>query len=150
MAQGFSLSQPKVFQCQNCREFINTELTNCPYCGVILNLEAATAAADNQSNVAKACSDANFLKIMARALVLFFVLSFVPFLPLVGYGSLILFLAVPVMLVRWWIKYRKLQTADPDYEKAKRDTIIAAVIWSGVIVLWIAAGVIQGLLLMNR
>ncbi len=68
MAQGFSLSQPQVFQCQNCREFINTSMTHCSYCGVAINAEAATAAADIQANVAKACSDANFLKIMARAI----------------------------------------------------------------------------------
>ena len=150
MAQGFSLNQQQVFQCQNCREFINTGLTNCPYCGVMINLEAATAAADNQANVAKACSDANFLKLMARALAGFFLLSFVPFVPLVGWGSLILFIAVPIMLVRWWIKYRNLQTSDPDYERARRDTIIAAVIWCAVVVVWVAANVIQVLLLMNR
>jgi hypothetical protein len=79
MAQGFSLSQPQVFQCQNCREFINTSMTNCTYCGVAINAEAATAAADVQANVAKACSDANYLKIMARALVVFFLLSFLLF-----------------------------------------------------------------------
>ena len=151
MAQGFSLSQPQVFQCQNCREFINTAMTNCPYCGVVINAEAATAAADVQSNVAKACSDANFLKIMARAQAAFFLISFIPILGgFAGWGFLFLLIAVPVMLVRWWIKYRKIQTADKDYETAKRDTIIAAVIWSGLIVLWLALGVIQAFLLMNR
>ena len=150
MAQGFSLNQPQVFQCQNCREFINTGLTNCPYCGVMINLEAATAAADVQANVAKACSDANFLKIAARALAVFFGLSFVPFLPMVGLASLIMLIVVPILLVRWWVKYRNLQTADQDYEKARRETIIAAVIWSGVIVVWLAASVIQAFLLLNR
>jgi len=143
MAQGFSLSQSQVFQCQNCREFINTSMTHCSYCGVAISAEAATAAADVQANVAKACSDANFLKIMARALVVFFLLDLIPFVPLVGWASLFLLVAVPVMLVRWWVKYRTLQTADDDYEKAKRDTVIAAVIWSAVAVVWFLLLMIQ-------
>ncbi len=143
MAQGLSLSQPSVFQCQNCREFINTSMTHCSYCGVAINAEAATAAADIQANVAKACSDANFLKIMARAQLVFFLLNLIPFLPLVGWGFIILLVAVPIMLVRWWIKYRDIQTGDQDYEKAKRDTIIAAVIWSALVVVWIVIGTIQ-------
>jgi len=141
MVQGFSLSQPQVFQCQNCREFINTSMTNCSYCGVAINAEAATAAADVQANVAKACSDANYLKIMARALGVFYLLNLIPFLPLVGWGFLVLLIGVPIMMVRWWVKYSKLQTSDADYEKAKRDTIIAAVIWSALAVLWMTISI---------
>lgn len=151
MAQDFSLSQPQVFQCQNCREFINTGMTNCSYCGVVINFESASAAADVQSKVAKACSDGNFLKIMARALVVFFVVSFVPIVGgIAGWGSLFMFLAVPVMLVRWWIKYNGIQTGDKDYESAKKDTIIAAVTWCGVVVVWFLAFVIQVFLAMQR
>lgn len=151
MAQDFSLSQPQVFQCQNCREFINTSMTNCSYCGVVINLESATAAADVQSKVGKACSDGNFLKIMARALPVFFLASMIPFVGgIAGWGFLFLLIAVPVMLVRWWIKYNSIQTADQDYESARRDTIISAVIWCGVIVVWLAASFIQAFLLMQR
>lgn len=151
MPQDFSPGQPQVFQCQNCREFINTSMTNCPYCGVEISLEAATAAADVQSKVAKACSDANFLKIMARALAIFFLASLVPFVGgIAGWGFLFLLIAVPVMLVRWWIKYSGIQTSDQDYEGAKRNTIISAVTWCGVVVVWLAASVIQAFLLAQR
>lgn len=150
MAQDFSLGQAQVFQCPNCREFINASMANCSYCGVAINYESAMAAADVQAKVGQACSDASYLKITARALVLFYALSWVPFLPLVGWGSLILMIAVPVMLVRWWVKYSKLQTGDPDYEKAKRDTIIAAVIWSAVIAISFIAFAIQVVLAMRE
>lgn len=148
MAQDFALNQPQAFQCPNCREFINASMSNCSYCGVAINYDSAIAAANIQSKVGQACSDASYLKITARAFVVFYLLSWVPFLPLVGWGSLILFIAVPVMLIRWWVKYSKLQTADPDYEKAKRDTIIAAVIWSALTALWFIIVAIQILLAM--
>lgn len=150
MAQGLSLGQPQVFQCPNCREFINVSMTHCSYCGVAINPEAASAAADIQAKVAQACSDANYLKIMARALAAFYLLNWIPFMPLVGWGFLILLVVVPVMLVRWWVKYRDIQTGDQDYEKAKRDPIIAAVIWSAVAVLWLAVSVVQAILIRSR
>lgn len=150
MAQDFSLNQTQVFQCQNCREFINTAMTNCSYCGVVINPESATTAADVQSKVGKACSDGNFLKIMARALVVFFLVSLVPIVGgLAGWGFLFLLIAVPVMLVRWCIKYNGLQTGDKDYEVAKRNTIISAVIWCGVVVAWLAASLIQALQMLH-
>lgn len=151
MAQDFSLSQPQVFQCQNCREFINTSMSNCPYCGVAINFEAASAAADNQAKVAKACSDASYLKIMARAQVAFFLISWIPIIGgFAGWGFLFLLIVLPVLLVRWWVKYRNLQTADSDYKKAKRDTIIASVVWSALVVLWLIAGMIQFLLIARQ
>lgn len=151
MSQDFSLSQPKVFQCQNCREFINTSMSNCSYCGVEVNLETATAAADVQSKVAKACSDASFLKVAARALAVFFLASMIPIVGgIAGWGFVILLIAVPIMLIGWWLQHKGLQTADADYEAAKRDTVISAVIWCGVVVVWLAAGVIQAFLLAQR
>lgn len=141
-----SLTQAQVFRCRNCREVINTAMTNCAYCGVAIDHEAAQAAADVQEFVGRACSDASYVKIAARALGGFFLLNLIPFLPLVGWATLILLIVVPVLLVRWWIKYRRIQTSDPDYEKARRDTIIAAVIWSAVLVVGFGLSVVQALL----
>ena len=67
MANGVSLGQPQVFQCPNCREFINTTMTHCSYCGVSVDAHAAHTAAQNQQVVASACHDANYAKILARA-----------------------------------------------------------------------------------
>jgi len=150
MAYSISLNQPQVFQCQNCREFINTSMTLCTYCGVTINASAAAAAADIQTSVANACSEASFLKIMARAQVAFFVFSLIPLIGgFAGWGFLFLLIAVPVMLIRWWVKYRNLQTGDKDYEKAKRNTIIAAVIWSAGVVVWLVISALQVLVLIG-
>lgn len=145
------LSQAQVFQCPICREIINTSMTNCPYCGVEINPEAAQTAADTQSRVAEACSNASYLKIMARAMVGFFLASWLPFIGGIGgWGFLAMLVLIPILLVRWWIKYRNLQTADPDFEEARRNTIVAFAIWSGIVVVWFAAGLIQAFLLTLR
>lgn len=80
---------------------------------------------------------------LARAELVCFVLSFVPFASFALYGFMILLPGVPMLWVRWWVKYHNLQTSGQDYENAKRDVIAAAVIWSGVIAVWMAAGVLQ-------
>ena len=158
MAQGFSLNQSQAFQCQNCREFINTSMTNCSYCGVAINSEAAFAAADIQAAVAKACNDAKYMRLLARVMVGFFlamwisslsilvgmeipVMLFVLSTTLARWGYWVLLVIVLVMLVRWWVKYHNLQSSDGDYEKAKHDTIITAAIWSALIFIWLTVSV---------
>lgn len=149
MANGVSLGQPQVFQCPNCREFINTTMTHCSYCGVSVDANAAHTAAQNQQVVASACHDANYAKILARAFAAFYFISWIPVLG--GFASLgwvALLFIVPILLVRWWVKYSKLQTADADYEKAKRETIIAAIIWAAVMVVWFILSVLLQIVLL--
>jgi hypothetical protein len=40
-----------------------------------------------------------------------------------------LFVAVPIWLITWHVRYRALETSDPDYKTAKRDWLIAVIIW---------------------
>src|SRR5262245_29237089 len=118
-----SLSQPMSFQCQNCREFINTSMDNCPYCQVAINHDAAMTAADHQAKIAKACNSASFLKVMARAMVIFYLVSWIP---IVGGAAGVAFFAmavlIPVLLIIWWVRYARLQTDDQDFDNAKRNT----------------------------
>jgi hypothetical protein len=130
------------FQCRNCLEFINPTLTNCPYCGAVVELDVPEAT-HSQTILAQAGSEARILKMLAQAELVCFVLSFVPFASFALYGFMILLPGVPMLWVRWWVKYHNLQTSGQDYENAKRDVIAAAVIWSGVIAVWMAAGVLQ-------
>jgi hypothetical protein len=44
-------------------------------------------------------------------------------------GFFALFFITPISLVYWQIRYGRLQSADPDYKKAKRDRLIALVLW---------------------
>jgi len=38
-------------------------------------------------------------------------------------------IAIPVWLIYWQFTFARLKTNDPDFEKAKRDRLLAFVIW---------------------
>jgi hypothetical protein len=73
--------------------------------------------------------DASYLRIAAVAMWVFPGLSFIPMIPLVGWGFLGLFVAVVVMLIRWQVKFGRLQTKDPDYPKARGSKNLALMLW---------------------
>ncbi len=74
------------------------------------------------SRISQACSDASYLRIMLGGLIAFTFLAFFPFLGLVGLAVGFVFVkyAVPVLVIRWWIRNAKIQTSEPDFGKAKR------------------------------
>ncbi|HQR31162.1 MAG TPA: hypothetical protein PLK30_00390 [Blastocatellia bacterium] len=89
--------------------------------------------------------------VMSRALAVCFIaltFSFLTTLALAGF--LILLVAVPLMQVRWWMKYGRLPTEDMAYQQARRETIVSAVVWCGVLLVWLFASVIQTLLFAQR
>jgi len=138
-----SFDQPMSFQCQNCREYLNTSMNSCPYCRVTIRHDAALAAASHHARIASACNSASFLKVMARAMVVFYLVSWIP---IVGGAADLAFFAmaviVPVALTVWWIRYCGLQTSDADFDNAQRNTIVSLAIWSAMIVIWIATQII--------
>lgn len=151
MAQDSSLSTEQTVQCQNCLESVSASLTNCRYCGAVIGLEALPVEEDAQSKIAKACRDGHFLKVMSRALaVCFIALTFSILSTLALAGFLMLLVAVPLMQVRWWMKYRRLQAEDLAYQQARRETVVSAFVWCGVLLVWLFASVIQTLLFAQR
>ena len=130
MSSGLSLSTAiAVFPCPNCNETINTSMQQCPFCSTAIDRTAAEASEAFTSRVSQACSDASYLKIMLGMLLPFGALMFVPFVSLGGLiGFVLMKYAVPIMTIRWWIKYGRLQTQDPDFRKARKTTI-----WVGII-----------------
>lgn len=51
-----------------------------------------------------------------------------PFLGLIGLaGFVFIKYAVPVMTIRWWIKYGRIKTTDSDFRTARKTTIIVSV-----------------------
>jgi hypothetical protein len=46
-----------------------------------------------------------------------------------GWGYIGLFFTVPVWLIIWKARYSSLETADPDFKTAKRDWLVALIIW---------------------
>jgi hypothetical protein len=146
------LTQPQTFPCPNCKEMINDSMKACRYCSVPIDPETARTAAELQEKVNHACSDASFLKIAAGTMFVFIGLSIIPFIAITYWGFLFLFFALIIMLVRWQVRFGKLQTSDPDYNNARRARNMALILWLaaipvGFIVRPIVAAIILQILL---
>jgi hypothetical protein len=130
MADSLSFAPSiKVFSCPNCRETINTSMQQCAFCSAPIDPVAAEAAAEFTSRISAAVSDASYLTVLAWALITFFLLVFVPFLGLVGgVGLIVLRAAIPIMVIRWWIRYGKLKSSDPDLKQARTRAIVVTVV----------------------
>jgi hypothetical protein len=144
MSTSFSLTPAvQVFPCPNCRETINTSMAACNFCGKLIDQAAAEQAAADTTRISAACSDASYLKVMAGLLLPFLGIMFIPLLSLIGVvGPWFLRLAIPFMCVRWWVKYGKINTTDPDFSNARGTAIWVSVV--GVIaVIWLSFSILM-------
>lgn len=130
------MTETQTFPCLNCNEIINDSARECRFCHAPVNPQAARAAGELQARVNQACSDASYTKTAAYLIYVFLLLSFIPFLPLVSWGSLFIFISVLVMLIRWQVKFGSLGTRDPDYQVAKLSWKIALILWVVSIPIW--------------
>lgn len=122
----------KVFPCPNCRETINTSMQQCSFCGTPIDPAAAEESADLTSRISAAVSDASYLRIALGLLGGFLVVAFVPLISGIGYfGYRVLTVGIPIGCIRWWIKYRTIRTADPDFAPAHRRVLVTSII-SGI------------------
>lgn len=121
--------QIQSFPCPNCRELINDRMEKCKYCDTPVDKGIAQLAAETQKKVNQSYSDASYTKTAAVAMWVFLGLSFIPVLPLVGWGFLITFIVVLVMIIRWQVNFSGVITNDPDYEKARRTKNLALILW---------------------
>jgi len=146
MAQSFSLSSAvSVFPCPNCKETINTSMQECSFCHTPIDRTAAEESAAATSNISQACSDASYLKIMAGSALTFFLIGFIPILGSVGsLGFLFLEFAIPIMTIRWWIKFGKIKTDDLEFARAKQTAMFVGI---GAIIFFIAISIPKLLLL---
>jgi hypothetical protein len=127
--ESLSLSSAvRVLPCPNCKETINTSMQQCPFCSVPIDHDAAETSAAAFSKVNQACSDASYLKIMAGSALMFFLLEFVPILGMIGgMGFLFLEFAIPVMTIRWWIKFGKIKTDELEFARAKQTALFVGI-----------------------
>jgi len=129
MAGTFNLNSVQVFPCPNCKETINTSMQQCQFCGAPIDSAAAQQSADATSRISAAVSDASYLKILAWFLLTFFGVMFIPFLGLIGIvGLIFVTYALPVMCIRWWVKYGSIKTDDADFPRARLTAIIVTAI----------------------
>jgi hypothetical protein len=128
------LDKPLTFPCPRCNEIINDSMEKCPHCSTQIDRQAAAVAAEAQSKVNQACSDASYLRTAAVGMWVFLGLSFIPFIPLVSWGFLVTFVVVLVMFIRWQVKFGGLQTLDSDYVQAKSAKNLALVLWLAALI----------------
>lgn len=128
--------QPRIFECPNCKQTIDTAAVKCPYCSISIDPKLAEAAADVMSKINQACSDASYLRIMAGTLFVCLLLSFLPFVGFIAViGFYFLVLAVPIMTIRWWVKFGSLTSDENDWRRAKRTVLISTAIWVALLIL---------------
>ncbi|HME57555.1 MAG TPA: zinc ribbon domain-containing protein [Terracidiphilus sp.] len=146
MFESISISgAARIFQCPKCQETIDTSVKFCRFCGTPVDAGAAEEAAAVMAKVNQACSDASYLRIMAVSILVFATLSLAPIVGHLGYwGLLFLLFAVPVMLVRWWIKFGKIQSIDPDFRRARQTIVVISI--PGVILPFIGLFLLYGML----
>ena len=125
---GLTLSQSKgILPCPSCGEMIYSDADVCRFCAAPIDRETAARGAELQARVNNACNQAKWVRNAAGVMWLFLLLGMV--LPLVGWGYVGLFFAIPIWLITWQVKFRGLETRDPDYTTAKRDWRISLIIW---------------------
>jgi O-antigen ligase len=99
---------------------------------------AAQQAAEETSRISQACSDASFLMTMLASAVTFSLLMAVPFLTLIGLaGSWVVRIGLPILTIRWWVRYWGIRSDDHDFLRAKRYAMFGTL---GTLAVW---GVIQ-------
>jgi hypothetical protein len=140
-----------IFECPACKETIDARAETCRFCGAKVDAGAALQAAAVLSRVNQACSDASYMKSTALALPVFFVLRFIPFLS--GLGSLgftVLLFVIPGWTLRWWLKYRTIETADADFRRARKSVLIVGITVSCLLVIFALLFVASVLLVASR
>jgi Ca2+/Na+ antiporter len=120
---------PRTFRCPNCNEMINDSMTQCRFCNAPVDPGVAQMIAERQARANQAYSDASFLRTAAIAMYVFMGLSFIPLIPLVGWGFVATFIVVLVLLIRWQVKFGRLTTNDADYLSARRSWRLSLVLW---------------------
>lgn len=127
MSDSIMSGKPRILPCPNCKQMIYSDAPQCRFCSAPLDRQTAEAAADVQERVNDACNQAKWIRNMAGAMWVLFAISFILTAGTVGLFGL--FFLIPAYLVYWQVKYGSLKTDDPDYQKAKRDRLIALLLW---------------------
>ena len=124
------MSDLKVFQCPNCKKFINNTSTACKYCSFELDLDMIANLVTNQEKVDNAYNSASKLRILAGTMWVLFFLSLIPFWGFVfRWIFYVVVILIPVLLVVWYIRYANLKTLDPEFNTAKKYLYSAFFIW---------------------
>ena len=132
---SLNLSQSKgILPCPACGQMIYSDAEVCRFCSAPIDRETAMRGAQLQARVNDACNQAKWMRNAAGVMWLLLLLRTL-YVPSAGWGYIGVFFAIPVWLIMWQVRFRKLETPDPDYKTAKRDWLITLIIWLPALVL---------------
>jgi hypothetical protein len=118
-----------LFPCPSCQATISTTV-QCPFCSASIDPRTIEPAAELMSRLNQARSEAGYLKILAGLMVLFLAVVSVVGVPRrAAFGQWFLLIAVPVMAIRWWVRFGAVRSDDPDFRRARRAIMTAVAIW---------------------
>jgi hypothetical protein len=124
------LDRPKIFECPNCKQTIDTNSTQCRFCSASIDPAVAETAAVKMALINRACSDASYLKIAALCAPAFLLILLIPFMALLGeVGLLFLAIATPVWIILWCFRFLGINTDDSDFRRAKKTVFVVAIAW---------------------
>jgi hypothetical protein len=124
-------SAMRTYPCPSCGQIINTGISKCEYCSAPVSEAAGEIAADRHQTFLKAFAEANSMVITARCFLVAFLVSFSPVLSIVGtFGTLLLLVWVPFLVIRWHRRYSKLDGTNADFVQARRWVKESILIWS--------------------
>ncbi|MBC7909215.1 MAG: hypothetical protein H7Y30_01865 [Pyrinomonadaceae bacterium] len=106
---------------------IYSDSDKCRFCDAPLDRQVAEVAAEVQEKVNEACNHAKWIRNMAGAMWILLLISFIFTAGTAGVFAF--FFLIPLYLIFWQFKFGSLKTVDPDYQKAKRDRLIALALW---------------------
>lgn len=124
------MSDLKVFQCPNCKQFINNTMTTCKFCSVELDTEMIAGLVGGQEKADAAYNSASKIRILAGAMWVFFFLGFLPFFGFVStWVFYVIAVLIPIFLIIWYVRFGNLKTLDPEFNTAKKYLYTAFFIW---------------------
>lgn len=128
----------RVFRCPNCKEFVNTSVVQCQYCGSPISAEVAQAAAEEQARINQVCSESSYAKILAEAYAASFLLQLAPIVGTpAAWGNRVLLFLTPTILIRTWWNASRIKVDDLDLVRAKHTLKVALAIWGGCFIVWL-------------
>ena len=116
-----------IFPCPRCGEMIYSDAKQCRFCSAPVDINAAARGALLQKQVNDACNHAKMMRHGAVTMWVFAIGSF--FLGQAFWGYLGLMFLIPVWVIYWQVNYAKLETGDPDFKVARRDRLMALLMW---------------------
>ena len=133
MAKSLSLTASDgnlgIFEYPACKQTIDASSTQCRFCSAHVDPVAAQAGAEKMAKLNQACSDASYLRTAAISIFVFFGVMFIPFMGLLGLvGYYFLLVAVPVLAIRWWVKFGGIQADDSDFRRARITVIVISIL----------------------